>query len=257
MNRATILMYHLVDSPRSDSERRFCTTPRDFAEQVRWLSESGYTPLSIGQLSLCLNGQAPMPEKGIHITFDDGFACVLEHAAPILQQYGFPATMFALADRLGASNDWMSRRGFPDRSILSASGLLALSQAGFALGSHTSTHPSLPTLTPTAARDEIFRSKLKLEDTLGMPIEHFAYPYGHFTEAIREEVVRAGYVSACSTRSGFNRHNEDMYLLRRIDISGLDKMWQFRQKLTFGINEATRAYPLRYFAKRIAHRIGM
>lgn len=256
MSRALILMYHLIDTPRSDQERRFCTTPDDFARQMALLDESGYTALSMAHLCDCMQGKAAMPNKAVHITFDDGFSCVLDHAAPILQRHNFPATMFALSDRLGSSNDWMTGRGFPERAILSANGLHDLEDAGFAIGSHTRTHARLPDISPESASNEISNSKSRLEDALGKPVDYFAYPFGSFSEPVRDLVVDAGYRAACSTRSGFNRPGEDPYLLRRIDVFGTDRLWQFRQKLNFGINEASRTYPLRYMGRRVLARLG-
>ncbi len=61
--------------------------------------------------------------------------------------------------------------------------------------------------------------------------------------AVRELVAGAGYRAACSTRSGFNRAGEDPFLLRRIDVFGTDQLWQFRQKLNFGTNEARSLTP--------------
>lgn len=256
MSRALILMYHLTDTPRSEKEQRFCTTPNDFAHQMSYLTESGYTVLSMARLCDCMQGKATMPDKAVHITFDDGFTCVLDHAAPILQRHGFPATMFAVSDRLGSSNDWMTTRGFPERTLLSADGLHTLEDAGFTIGSHTRTHARLPEIPPEEAQNEIRGSKSRLEDALGKAVAYFAYPYGRFSEAVREQVANAGYLAACSTRSGFNRPGEDPYLLRRIDVFGTDRLWQFRQKLKFGINEASRTYPLRYLGRRMMARLG-
>lgn len=256
MSRALILMYHLVGIPRSDQEQRFCTTPHDFARQMAYLAESGYATLSMAQLCDCMEGKAPMPDNAVHITFDDGFSCVLDHAAAILQRHDFPATMFALSDRLGSSNDWMTCRGFPERTILSADGLHALEDAGFTIGSHTRTHARLPEISITDAGDEIHGSKSRLEDALGKSVDYFAYPFGKFSDPVRDLVAAAGYRAACSTRSGFNRPGEDPYLLRRIDVFGTDRIWQFRQKLKFGINEATRTYPLRYLGRRVMERLG-
>jgi hypothetical protein len=90
---------------------------------------------------------------------------------------------------------------------------------------------------------------------LGKEVAHFAYPYGLFNAEVREMVVRAGYRSACSTRAGFNRPGEDAFLLRRIDIAGTDKLWQFRQKLHHGSNQAARLQPLYYYAGRVAARL--
>lgn len=257
MSRALILMYHLVDTPRSDKEQRFCTTPDDFAKQIAYLADAGYTALSMAQILECMQGKVPMPDKAVHITFDDGFTCVLDHAAPVLQRHGFPATMFALSDRLGSTNDWMTSRDFPERTLLSVAGLHALEAAGFTIGSHTRTHAHLPDILPEEAQDEIHASKSRLEDALGKPVAYFAYPYGRFNEAVRDQVAAAGYEAACSTRSGFNRPGEDPYLLRRLDIFGTDRLWQFRQKLQFGINEASRTYPLRYLARRAMSRLGL
>jgi peptidoglycan/xylan/chitin deacetylase (PgdA/CDA1 family) len=256
MSRALILMYHLVDIPRSGQEQRFCTTPNDFAHQMEYLAESGYTALSMAQLCDCLEGKVPMPGKTVHITFDDGFSCVLDYAVPILQRHGFPATMFAVSDRLGSSNDWMTGRGFPERTILSADGLRALENAGFTIGSHTQTHARLTDISADEAKEEIRSSKCRLEDAQGKSVDYFAYPFGRLNEMVRDLVAGAGYRAACSTRAGFNRPGEDPYLLRRIDVFGTDRLWQFRQKLRFGINEASHTYPLRYMGRRVMARLG-
>ena len=256
MSRALILMYHLVDTPRSDKERRFCTTPDDFARQMLHLAQSGYTALSMAQLLKYIEANIPLPERSVHITFDDGFACVLDNAAPILNRHGFPATMFAVSDRIGSYNDWMTNRGFPKRTILSIDGLHTLEDAGFTIGSHTRTHARLSEITDKEAKEEILSSKERLEDMLGKVVRYFAYPYGKFSQAIRDQVAAANYEAACSTRSGFNRPGDDPYLLRRIDVFGTDHMWQFKQKLKFGINEAARSYPIRYFGRRIMARFG-
>lgn len=249
MNRSVILMYHLVDHAQSERERRFCTPPGEFRRQMEWLIRAGYQPVALGDI-------AAGRERAVHITFDDGFACVLEHAAPVLREFGLPATMFAVSGRLGRTNDWMTERGFPERPLLSAEGLHTLREFGFSIGSHTRSHARLTDLDPVAAHDEIAGSKTELEDRLGVEVRYFAYPYGKENPLVRDLVVDSGYAGACSTRSGFNRPGDDSFLLRRIDIFGTDRLWQFRQKIAWGINEASRLYPLKYYRGRIAARIG-
>jgi hypothetical protein len=75
-------------------------------------------------------------------------------------------------------------------------------------------------------------------------------------DTVRDAVVAAGYRAACSTLSGFNRRGQEAYLMRRIDIFGTDRLWQFRQKLRFGRNESSRLYALQYYASRIKARLG-
>jgi peptidoglycan/xylan/chitin deacetylase (PgdA/CDA1 family) len=164
--------------------------------------------------------------------------------------------MFAVSDLIGASNDWMSTRGFPKRRLMSASELREMSAAGIAIGSHTRTHPHLPELDAQAKRGEIQGSKARLEDMLGQSVTAFAYPYGQFDDDACRAVAEAGYRIACSTRSGFNVPDVDRFLLHRIEVFGSDNLWQFQQKLKFGANEVSTLYPLRYYAGRILARLG-
>ncbi len=46
------------------------------------------------------------------------------------------------------------------------------------IGAHTINHPKLTSLDATAARREIEGSKHRLEEVLGQPVRHFAYPFG-------------------------------------------------------------------------------
>jgi len=256
MSRVLILMYHQVDIPLTQGEHRFCTPPGEFRKQMAWLKEADYRTVGMDEVVEHVAGRIVLPEKSVHITFDDGFIGVFEHALPVLKTHDIPATLFALPGCEGGTNEWMWRREFPRRALLSREQLRLLADEGVTIGSHTRTHVRLPEISPEEAETEIVASKAELEDMLGREVAHFAYPYGLFNETVRETIKRAGYRSACSTRSGFNRPGEDAYLLRRIDVFGTDKLWQFRQKLHYGTNEASRLKPLTYYTGRIAARFG-
>jgi peptidoglycan/xylan/chitin deacetylase (PgdA/CDA1 family) len=255
MSRALILMYHAVDRPRSAQEARFCVPPAEFARQMRWLAASEYRTVTLESIADCIAAHRPLPDNAVAVTFDDGFADFREHALPVLQEHGLRATMFAVAGFLGGTNQWMQSRGFPVRSILSAEALREIVAAGVDVGSHTINHPRMTELSRDEAAREARESRQRLEDLLGAPVRHFAYPYGLYDDAVREVVEAAGYRAACSTRPGFNRADEDRLALRRIDVFGTDALWQFKQKLRFGTNHATRMQPVRYYAGRVAARI--
>jgi peptidoglycan/xylan/chitin deacetylase (PgdA/CDA1 family) len=257
MSRAVILMYHIVDEPRTEREARFCVKPQAFAQQMGLLRDAGYVPVTLDQIVDSLVDGASIPSNAIAVTFDDGFAATCAHAVPVLQRYSIPSTMFAVSGRLARANDWMYERGFPRRAIMSAGQMRELDAAGVMIGSHTSSHARLTELPARVVADELAESKRQLEDVLGKPVRHFAYPYGLFDRSVRDAVEQAGYRGACSTRAGFNRKGEDPFLLRRIDVFGGDALWQFKQKMRYGINEATRSYPFRYYAGRAASRLGL
>ena len=255
MNRVVILMYHIVAEPQSVQEARYCCTPFRFEAQMRYLRQAGIRLLTLDEIADAFERRAEWPDGGVAVTFDDGFADTFANALPALNRYRIPATMFAVSDLIGTSNDWMSARGFPKRKLMSASQLQEMSRAGVAIGSHTCTHPRLPELDGAAKRREIGNSKARLEDTIGRSVTAFAYPYGQFDDDARDAVEEAGYRIACSASSGFNGPEVDRYLLRRIEVFGADNLWQFRQKLKFGANEVSSFYSLRYYAGRILARL--
>jgi peptidoglycan/xylan/chitin deacetylase (PgdA/CDA1 family) len=257
MTRALILMYHIVAEPLSAQEGRYCCPPKRFEAQMRHLRESGVSLTTLDALVEALDGAREWPQFAVAVTFDDGFADTLANALPVLVRHGIPATMFAVADRLGGVNDWMSRRGFPERRLVSAAELRELSAAGVGIGSHTRTHPRLPEVDASAKREEIGGSKRRLEDVLGSSVSSFAYPYGQYDEDSLRAVQEAGYRIGCSTRSGFNGPDIDRYSMRRVEIYGDDNLWQFRQKLKFGANEVSNLYALRYYAGRVSSRFGL
>jgi peptidoglycan/xylan/chitin deacetylase (PgdA/CDA1 family) len=255
MSRALILMYHQVATPRSAQEHRFCTPPEEFARQMDHLV-AAYSPVTMDDLVNGVRGDRPLPENAVHVTFDDGFTGVLEHAAPVLAARSIPATLFAVSGRLGRSNDWMTGRGFPERPLVSVAQLRELESMAFVIGSHTQNHARLTEIDGERLTAEVADSRKALQDALGKNVAYFAYPYGLQNDAVRNAVVAAGYEAACSTVSGFNRRGQDTHLMRRIDVFGTDRLWQFRQKLRFGRNESSRLYALQYYAARLKARLG-
>ena len=250
-------MYHIIDQPRAASEHKYCCTPERFAAQMAYLREAGYRVVDLATLLSQLENTAAQPGKLVAVTLDDGFACALHNAMPVLVRNRIPATLFVLSSKLGKSNDWMRSHATAPRALASAAQLREWIQAGLCVGSHTCTHPRLPEIDLRAAAEEIRGSKQSLEQVLGIGIDYFAYPFGLYNNAVRDEVEHAGYLAACSTRSGFNRGGVDRMQLRRIEVYGSDSLARFRQKLKFGANDVSAWFPLRYYAARLAERAGL
>jgi peptidoglycan/xylan/chitin deacetylase (PgdA/CDA1 family) len=96
---------------------------------------------------------------------------------------------------------------------------------GVTIGAHTLSHPMLAKHPEDAARREIVESKARLEQELGMPIRHFAYPVGDPTSAGAREFTlakEAGFVSAVTTRPGhlFGEHARHLHALPRVSLNG-------------------------------------
>jgi peptidoglycan/xylan/chitin deacetylase (PgdA/CDA1 family) len=256
MNRAAILMYHIVDRPRSEREAKYCCPPEVFEQHMGHLSASGRA-VGLPELVAALQGEGDCPADAVAVTFDDGFAATFENAMSVLERHRVPATMFLVSGRIGSHNDWMTANGFPRRDLVTRAQVLAMRDAGVTLGSHTRTHPRLTAVSAPRLADEIAGSKADLEDVLGREVGYFAYPFGLLDETARAAVERAGYRAACSTRSGFNGTQVGHFELRRIEVFGWDSVWRLRQKLKFGRNDASLTYPLQYYAGRLRARLGL
>ena len=72
-------------------------TPEQFAWQVEYLARH-FEPVTCRQIADALDGRASLPRRAVAITFDDGFADLVEHALPILQRARVPATVFVASD---------------------------------------------------------------------------------------------------------------------------------------------------------------
>jgi peptidoglycan/xylan/chitin deacetylase (PgdA/CDA1 family) len=183
---------------------------------MRWLAEHDYCPVTISTLvSACAAG-APLPSRTLAITFDDGLRDFLTEAMPVLQRYGFAATLYVVTGYIGKTNGWSRTLGEDGRPMLSWSELLAVSQLGIECGAHTHSHPQLDVLPPADAFAEIRRSKTTLEDHLGCMVRTFAYPHGYASGTTRQLVRQAGFTSACRVRHALSSTEEDPFALSRI-----------------------------------------
>lgn len=72
-----------------------------FAEQMQALADAGYTPIDIWELRDYVTKGTELPENPILITFDDGYESFYTLAFPVLKEYGFKATCFAVGVSIG------------------------------------------------------------------------------------------------------------------------------------------------------------
>lgn len=209
-----ILMYHAVGPVRHDPNR-LCVTPARFAGQMDWLRRRGLRGVDVGTLMAAR--RADRDDRGgrarrmVGLTFDDGYASVLDYAVPVLREHGFTATAFVLTGRFGGANDWDEGTPWP---LLSRSGVAELAAAGMEIGSHGATHAALAGASPETLAAEVADSRAVLRELTGQPVRGFAYPYGAMDQRAMDAVAGAGYGYACAVRPAGRRPGP--YALPRI-----------------------------------------
>ena len=221
-----ILLYHAVEESDPSDRMSLKVPPDAFRAQMALLREAGY---QVVPLMSPLDGADGDGTARVVITFDDGYASQLA-AADILEEFGFPATLFVvpafLDGRVRGEGYWERWGHFGWRE------LAALASRGFDIGAHSASHPErLTRCSSVEVEQEIAGAKRLLEQRLGRPVGSFSYPHGAYNAAVERSVQEAGYRLACTSVAGINRDPWRWFALRRTEIAGTDGLVEFQQKL--------------------------
>jgi len=204
-----ILMYHyirFVDAAIDELGYNLSTTPDEFAQQLAWLHEQGYSAVSMTTVQQCLRGEIACPPNPIALTFDDGYEDAYSTVLPILQRYGMRGTFYIV-------NSFVGQPGYMNWEQLAA-----LRDAGMEIGAHTISHLNLTSLDQATVAYEISQSKAELDNRLGINVTSFCYPAGFYDWNIEALVQAAGYTNATTTR--WDSDYSDVLALPRRRVAG-------------------------------------
>lgn len=231
-------MYHSVSDQATKKYRPFAVPSALFTQQMEYLRQQAYTPITVTHLINIRDGKAAWPEKPVLLTFDDGMQDFYTGAFPILQQYRFPATLYIVAGHMNGTSRWLQHEGEANRPMLTWKQLAEIDAGGIECGGHTLSHPQLDMIPLPRAREEITRCKQILEEHLGHEVQSFAYPYGYLTVAVKQTVQAAGYTSACAVKHGMSTETTDCFALSRLMVGPETHIQALEALLTRGHTSA-------------------
>jgi putative peptidoglycan lipid II flippase len=189
-----VLMYHSI--ARMDQDlNQVCVSPERFAQQLDWLHRNDLRGVSIREL--CQARERGAASRLVGLTFDDGYQDFLTSALPILERYGFTATLFIVAGLLGGENEWDDGQRLP---LLDTDDLREVRARGIEIGSHGLSHVRLAGLDHATLRREVQDSRELLSGLLGEPVGGFCYPYGSLDGPAIRAVQEAGYDYGCGVK---------------------------------------------------------
>jgi peptidoglycan/xylan/chitin deacetylase (PgdA/CDA1 family) len=169
----------------------------------------------------CCNLQAM-----VTFSFDDGYESTYTKAFPILQRYGYSATVFVIVSTIGTPG------------YLTASQLLELQSKGWEIGSHTFTHRFLTELSNEELLEELIKSRTTLE-SLGLKVFGIASPGGKYDERVISAITQYYFYHRTSWPFGLNdlplKNESDRYYLKSVSIEATTtleeaKQWVLRAK---------------------------
>jgi peptidoglycan/xylan/chitin deacetylase (PgdA/CDA1 family) len=230
-------------------------TAAQLRSHLALLRKGGWRGLTAGQY-LARFEEDRSPQREVLLTFDDGFENFYTHAAPVLAEFGFPATVFVVTDQVGRKPIWFSRdsdqierlmAGLPltrrERAQWAVAGpamarmrLLSWDQArelvrcGFDVQSHSAAHHFLTGLPADELTADLRRSRQRLREELGVSAELLCYPYGdcndHVVAVGREVGFRAGFLAE------YPGPSRSLFRLGRIGMHGAMRSCDLRFALS-------------------------
>ena len=238
MEGIPIIMYHAL-LPREDHAAHSVHIPvANFEEQMKWLSENGYSCVSFHDAVALLQSEGKWGEKTAVLTFDDGYYSLYQYALPILNRFKFKATLFLTTRAVGLPS-YTFMQGYRENSHpahdrpLTWRELEEMRACGWAIEAHGCRHESLPSLKEGEMRQEISASKQTIEKHIGQPVRYFAYPFGEYNRSVLS-AVKENYKAACSVHTGKVYRGQDLFRLPRIEINTQDTLDRFARKVSFG-----------------------
>ena len=228
-----VLLYHHVGRPKLGAFPELTIEPGQFAQQMQWLDENGYVPITTLEWLCWCESAAPIPAKPILITFDDAYDDLTTYAFPVLRERKFKATVFVPTAYLGQSNIWDQRRGSPSIALMNAETIREWAAKSIEFGGHSRTHLELDNIDTTTLDDEIAGNREDLEKIIDAPVVAFAYPYGNHNPEVRKATGRS-FRLAFTTEDGMNTLGTDLLRLHRTMVKPGQSMVDFASRVRFG-----------------------
>lgn len=214
--RIPVLNYHSIGI---DPGNPAVISPKKFEEQMAFLKNGNYTTLRIQDFKDIWEGKKKAPAKAVLLTFDDGYTDNYEIAMPILQKYGFHATLFMITG-------WTEKDGY-----LNWDQAKEMQQAGWDILPHSMNHPHLPRLSPEKQKFEIVESRKLIEEKLGGTADVFCYPYGEYNKETLKILRDHQFQYAFTIEQGYADPSQNPLLIKRWFINGEEGMASFKKKL--------------------------
>jgi len=201
-----ILEYHKVTKNPPREAEIYNVLPEDFAAQLDYLQENGYTTITLQDFMRALKGKQTLPEKPIILTFDDGYADNFTEMLPILEAHNMTAVVYVITNFIG-------KEGY-----LNLEQLKEMQKRGLEIGSHTADHIPIDKVSEHILNNQIHGSKQFLDWSGLDTIYTFSYPNGAVSDKLINYLKQENFLNAVTGDAGLNNFDTDPFKLKRVHI---------------------------------------
>lgn len=219
-----VLMYHDLSNVYRDP---YTTTPSLFAAQMEWLYAEGYRAVSIAE---ALKLRHRPDEKVVVITFDDGYASFIDYAFPLLEGYGFRATIAVIGASVGSVITLEGKRpmlSWDEYRFLASSGVVDLACHTYNLHSFL----KVQGIGEAELAADLLQFQTIMEQELGHRSELLAWPYGYYRKDWIPVAQRAGFRYLFTSNEGYLGGSGDTTEIPRLAINSKLDLVSFQQYL--------------------------
>ena len=219
-----ILMYHEI---RDRDLGKDVILPEEMESDLRYLAREGYTTVLMEDVLAYVYSGAPLPEKPVLLTFDDGYAGCCGTLFPLLQKYGAKAVICVI----GRSTDEFSllpesggpyvHASWKQLLEMRASGLVELQNHSFDLHRNDAVEQGCRRKPGEEGeryeqriRSDLDRLQEELYRLTGCAADAFAYPYGFYDGTLEGILEEMGFRATFTCDFGVNKLTHDPDCLR-------------------------------------------
>ena len=194
-NRVPILLFHNLDGSGP-----YSVTRQDFKDRLDEIRSRHLKVIPLRELLERSRTRRPLDQPSVVITIDDDFENIARVAAPLLREYGYPATLFVYIKDINNH----------PAGGLSWDDLRRLHREGFEIQNHSWTHGVFHKPAKGEEREhyekrvtkEIATSRKVLEEKIpGNKVYAFAFPMGYRSPYLESRLHEEGYEILLTTEA--------------------------------------------------------
>lgn len=225
-----IVMYHSV-TDEGESPGQYVVPMQRFEEDLQYLKQNGYQTVTARQVLDYVQNGAPLPEKPVMLTFDDGFYNNYSNVWPALKQHGMVAVLSPLGQQAELFTNAAEEKKSEVWSYCTGAELREMEESGVMEIAHHSyqfhaLHPRKGCLPMPGESAETHRRvftedtekvlKLLAEWGITKPV-CYTYPYGAANDTTEQLTEEMGFSVTMGCEQGMNVVRQgDSACLRRM-----------------------------------------
>lgn len=225
-----IIMYHSVLKEKARSGD-YTITPNTLEEDLKYISDKGYTTITMTDLINYVYNNEELPGKPIIITFDDGYYNNLGYAIPLLKKYNMKAVISIVGeytDKFSETGEVNLNYGYmrwEDIKEAMQDGMIEFQNHTYKMHSNNGTRKGSMKKKGESLekyKDILISDITKLQDRFKENTNYipntYTYPFGAVSKESIDIIKEIGFKSSLSCSSGVNiitKNKECLYLLKR------------------------------------------